>query len=346
MEFRVRLQNSAREFPCDEGETLLDAADRAEVVLPYSCREGICGTCKGRVISGDVYQGPHAEGILSQQERDQGYLLLCCAVPAADCVLEVLGEEVAPDRPAVELRCTVSRLERLAPDVMGLRLALPTGEAFWFRPGQYLDLVAPDGTRRSFSMASAPGAGAIELHVRRVAGGAFTAHVFEAMREGDAITVEGPRGAFYLREGDRPIVLVAGGTGFAPMKSMLDVALASGLSRPTRLYWGGRRPRDLYMAALADEWARANAAFTFVPVVSEPRRDDAWSGRTGLVHEAVMADLPDLSSYDAYACGVPAMVEAARRDFIERCGLPADRFFADVFLTQQDRARPRAASAG
>jgi CDP-4-dehydro-6-deoxyglucose reductase len=223
---------------------------------------------------------------------------------------------------------------------MALYLKLPANERLQFLPGQYLEFLLRDGSRRSFSMANAPHDDAlVELHVRHVPGGQFTDHVFGKMKERDILRFEGPHGTFFLREdSDKPIVFVASGTGFAPIKSILQSAFAKGIDRPMVLYWGGRRPKDLYMNALADGWAAAHANFRYVPVISDALPEDGWRGRTGFVHRAVMADLPDLSGYQVYACGVPVMVDSARKDFVEQCGLPEDEFYADSFTTQADLA--------
>jgi CDP-4-dehydro-6-deoxyglucose reductase len=228
-------------------------------------------------------------------------------------------------------------MERLADDVMALYLKLPAAERLQFLAGQYLEFLLRDGSRRSFSMANAPHDDEfLQLHVRHVAGGSFTEHVFGKMKERDILRFEAPLGTFFLREdSDKPIVFVASGTGFAPIKSIIETALKKGVARPMTLYWGGRRPKDLYMDALARQWP-----IKYVPVISEALAEDGWSGRTGFVHRAVMQDLPDLSGHQVYACGVPVMVDSAKRDFIQQCRLPADEFFADAFTTQADLAQP------
>ena len=214
---------------------------------------------------------------------------------------------------------------------------LPANERLVFLAGQYLDFLLKDGSRRSFSMACPPhDAAEVQLHVRHVAGGAFTDHVFGKMKERDILRFEGPLGTFFLREDSgKPVVFVASGTGFAPIKAIIEDALHKGVSRPMTLYWGGRRPRDLYLNGLCEEWA-AKGAIKYVPVISEALPEDAWAGRTGFVHRAVMEDFPDLSGHQVYACGVPVMVDAARKDFSAACALPEDEFYADSFTTQAD----------
>ena len=221
-----------------------------------------------------------------------------------------------------------------------LQLKLPANERLQFLAGQYIEFILKDGARRSFSMANAPHDDEfLQLHVRHVPGGSFTDHVFKTMKERDILRFEGPLGSFFLHESEKPIVFVASGTGFAPIKAIIESALKHEIGRPMTLYWGGRRPKDLYLDALARQWAAEYAAlFEYVPVISDALPEDQWIGRTGFVHRAVMADLPDLSGVQVYACGVPIMVESARRDFTHECGLPIDEFFADSFTTQADLA--------
>jgi CDP-4-dehydro-6-deoxyglucose reductase len=334
----IRLENSGREFEAAELEFVLDAAERAGVNLPYSCRDGICGTCKARLSAGTVDHGYYAASALSEAEREQGYFLMCCSTAQTDLLVDAPVEELGFSPGPVTLQCQVRRIERPVEDVAVLYLDLPTGVAFRFRAGQYVEVLMADGLRRSFSVANAPQEpSTVELHIRHVPGGRFTPQVFSTLKAGDPLTIEGPKGGFYLRKEVRPVILVASGTGFAPIKSIILYAMRHKLRGPAHFYWGGRRPQDLYMSAMPAQWAAEYPGFHFIPVVSEATRDDEWSGRSGFVHEAVMADFPDLSGHDVYACGVPAMVNAARRDFVEKCGLPPDRFFADLFLTAADR---------
>jgi CDP-4-dehydro-6-deoxyglucose reductase len=336
----IRLENSGRSFDAAPNEPILDAAERAGLALPYSCRDGICGTCKARLNSGSVDHGFYAASALTEEERAQGYFLMCCSSAQTDLVVDAPSEELGFAPSPIRMACQVSRIERPTEDVAILQLGLPTGVTFRFRAGQYVEIVLDNGVRRSFSVANAPHDTAIvELHIRRVANGAFTPLVFDQLKEGDPLIIEGPKGGFFLRDEHRPVILLASGTGFAPIKSMVLDALRRKLQGPATLYWGGRRLRDLYMVDLPAKWAQQYPAFHFAPVLSDADAADAWSGRTGLVHQAVMADFTDLSGHDVYACGVPAMVEAARRDFVAHCGLPPERFFADLFLTAADRAR-------
>lgn len=334
----VTLQPSGHQFPIDAGETVLEAALRAGFILPYGCKDGACGSCKGKVLSGTVDFGNAQKKALTDEERTQGKALFCQARALSDLVLEARSVGAAKDIQVKTLPCRVNRLDRVADDVMKIQLKLPANERLNFLAGQYIDFLLKDGTRRSFSLANAPhDAEFPEIHVRHVAGGQFTDHVFQKMKERDILRFEGPLGTFFLREeSPKPLVFVASGTGFAPIKAILEHMIHKGITRPSVLYWGGRRPKDLYQHSLAESWAAAHAWLRYVPVISDALPEDGWSGRTGFVHRAVMADFPDLSAHQVYACGVPIMVDSARRDFVAQCRLPEDEFYADSFTTQAD----------
>ena len=337
---KVTVQPSGQSFEVEPGEAVLTAALRQGVMLPYGCKNGACGSCKGKIVAGSVDYGHYHARVLTEAERSHGKALFCQAKPLGDLVIECRTIGAAKDIAVRILPCRVQKLERAADDVMILGLKLPANERLQFLAGQYIDFLLKGGERRSFSMANAPHADElIELHVRQVAGGTFTEHVFNKMKERDILRLEGPLGSFFLREDSaKPIVFVASGTGFAPIKSILETAFHRNVTRPMVLYWGARRPKDLYLNALPEKWAREHANFKYVPVISEARAEDAWSGRGGFVHRAVMEDLPDLSQHQVYACGVPVMVDSARRDFTTLCGLPEDEFYADSFTTQADLA--------
>jgi CDP-4-dehydro-6-deoxyglucose reductase len=339
---RVTLQPSGLQFDVEDSESVLAAALRQGYVLPYGCKNGACGSCKGKLLEGTLDYGVYQKKALPDEEKAQGKALFCQAKPLTDIVIEARTLGAAKDIQIKTLPCRVQRLERLADDVMALHLKLPANERLQFLAGQYIEFLLKGGARRSFSMANPPHADElIELHVRHVAGGQFTDHVFEKMKERDILRFEGPLGTFFLRDdSDKPVVFVASGTGFAPIKSIIENALHKGVARPMVLYWGGRRPKDLYMDAIARSWAAEHAAqFKYVPVLSEGLPEDGWTGRTGFVHRAVMEDFPDLSAHQVYACGVPVMVDSARRDFVQRCKLPELEFFADSFTTQADLAQ-------
>ena len=335
---QVRLEPSGHTFTVASGETILEAALRQGIGLPYGCRNGACGACKGVLRSGELEYGEYQERALHAHEKAAGKALTCCTRPLTDIVFEVRELTGAKDLAIRTMPARVEKLERPADDVAILYLKLPTGERLQFLAGQYLDILMKDGKRRSFSMANAPHDDQfLQLHVRKSPGGAFSRYVFEEMKERAILRFEGPLGTFYLREeSDKPIVLLASGTGFAPIKAICEYAFEKKIARPMTLYWGCRARRDLYMLDLPMSWQAPN--FKFVPVLSDPTAECAWTGCTGFVHRAVMADFPDLSGHQVYACGAPVMVESARKDFSERCGLPADEFYADSFLTAADLA--------
>jgi CDP-4-dehydro-6-deoxyglucose reductase len=330
--FTITLQPSGHQFNAAPDETILEAAMRQGIGLPYGCRNGACGSCKGKVISGALEHGHYQERTLRPEEKAAGKALFCVGRARSDLVLEVREIGGAGDMQPRTLPCRVERVEKPAPDVAILHLKLPAQERLQFLAGQYLDILLKDGKRRSFSMANAPHADQfIELHIRLVPDGHFTNYVFHEMRERAILRFEAPLGSFYLREeSSKPIVFVAGGTGFAPIKSVIEHAMHLGTNRSMVLYWGCRSLRDLYLPHLPGEWARQHPNFTFIPVLSEPKAEDNWSGRTGLVHQAVLDDFDSLAGYQVYACGAPQMIDVARETFAAR-GLPDEEFFADSF---------------
>ncbi|MBQ0958973.1 CDP-6-deoxy-delta-3,4-glucoseen reductase [Ideonella sp. 4Y11] len=343
MSFRITLTPSERHFDVARDEPILNAAIRSGIGLPYGCKDGACGSCKSRLLDGRVIHGAHAEKALSAAEEAQGLVLTCCATPQTDCVVEARSVTGAGEHPVVKLPGRVLAMERLAPDVMRLRVQLPANQAFGYHAGQYIEFILRDGSRRAYSMANAPHnlgtPPSIELHLRHLPGGLFTDQVFSTMKEKDIVRMEGPFGSFFLREDSAaPIILLASGTGLAPIKALIERLQQQGITRPATLYWGCRSRRDLYLHDWADATAAQMPNLRYVPVLSEPGPEDGWRGRTGLVHQAVMADHPDLSGHQVYACGLPAMVDAAQRDFTGRCGLPAEQFFADSFTSAADKA--------
>ncbi len=344
MTFQVTIQPSQHQFTVTAEQTVLDAALAAGILLPYSCRSGACSTCKAKVVSGSIQPVPSAEVVLTPEEREAGYTLLCQARATSDLVVESREIRLASDIQVRKLPSRVTSMTRPAADVAVLQLQLPATETFKFYAGQYVELILKDGKRRSYSMANPPhSAAALELHIRHLPGGLFTDHVFGVgatqMKEREILRIEGPLGSFFLREdSDLPIVMLASGTGFAPIKSIIEHMVHQGINRPVTLYWGGRRPADLYMHALAQSWAATIPNFTYVPVVSDALAEDAWTGRTGFVHKAVMEDFPDLAGHQVYACGAPIVVDSARREFVAHCKLPDDAFFADSFTSEADLA--------
>lgn len=344
MSFQVTVQPSLHQFPADPDKSVLDAALAAGILLPYSCRSGACSTCKARVVSGTVEGDNSAAQILTPEEIHEGFTLLCQARATSDLVIESREIRLASDIQIRKLPSRVTSIARPAADVALLKLQLPATESFRFHAGQYVEIILKDGKRRSYSMANPPhDAAALELHIRHLPGGLFTDHVFGAgatqMKEREILRVEGPFGSFFLREdSDLPIVMLASGTGFAPIKAIVEHMAHQNIQRPVTLYWGGRRPADLYMSELAEHWAKTLPNFKFIPVVSDALPEDGWIGRTGFVHRAVMEDFPSLMGHQVYACGAPIVVESARREFVTQCALPDEAFFADAFTSEADIA--------
>jgi CDP-4-dehydro-6-deoxyglucose reductase len=326
----VTLQASGKRFDVQPGESVLEAAQRAGLALPYSCLAGVCGSCKASLVAGDVAYPRNPPAALNASEQAKHQILLCQAVPTSD--LTLLAREVASvaDMPRRVLALKVEHKRLLAADVMQLILQPPRGERLNRLAGQYLDVLLADGKRRAFSIANAPeGDARIELHIRHVAGGGFTGHVFDALQPGDVLRIEGPLGTFVPREdSERPLLFVAGGTGFAPVKALIEHFLHLGTRRSLRLYWGARRAEDLYQASLPLHWMQQFSNFHYVPVVSDPEFSHGL--RSGLVHEAVIEDHGDLSGFDVYMSGPPAMIDAGRRSFVA-AGLDEDRLYYDSF---------------
>lgn len=343
---RVQVYNliahpGRQEAPVRTGETLLDAGLRAEIPLPYECRSGGCGVCKATLIGGEVEMSGYQPTALSEDERRAGRILLCCARARSDVEFEYEERGATSALQIREYEVVVERLERLAHDVMLVALRLQHGQKIGYEAGQYLNILLEDGSRRSYSFTSPSGAtDLVELHVRWMPGGRFTTHVFESMKAGDALKLEGPMGSFVLHEpSEKPLIFVAGATGFAPVKSLLEQAFRLGIERPLHFYWGVRRPRDLYLLDLPRGWEREHPNFRFVPVASEPLPEDEWKGRTGFVHEAILADFPDLHGFSVYACGSVRMVQAARPAFVAQ-GLHEDACYSDAFTPTASSITP------
>lgn len=345
MSFTVTVQPAGRTFEVQRDEPILAAAIRSGIGLPYGCKDGACGSCKSRLLEGRVIHGAHQQKALSAAEEDAGLILTCCAAPQTDCVVEARTVPGAGEFPVQKMPARVASIAKPAPDVALLRLQLPANVVLQYHAGQYIEFILRDGSRRSYSMANAPHTQAeapgVELHIRHMPGGKFTEHVFGAMKEKEILRVEGPFGSFFLREDStRPMVLLASGTGFAPIKAIVEHLQHKGVTRPVKLYWGCRSRGDLYLHDWVLQAAAAMPHLEYIPVLSYARPEDAWSGRTGFVHQAVMADLPDLSGWEVYACGAPVMVESAKRDFVAQCGLPEDAFYADAFTSEADKHGP------
>ncbi|MCA0212290.1 MAG: CDP-6-deoxy-delta-3,4-glucoseen reductase [Proteobacteria bacterium] len=344
MTFQITVQPSGRSFTANPDEAILPAAIRQGIGLPYGCKDGACGSCKCKKIEGTVVHGTHQVKALSPEEEAAGFILTCCAVPQTDVLIESRQVTDESAFPIKKMPSRVITLEKKSHDVMVLKLQLPANDTFRYHAGQYVEFILRDGARRSYSMANAPHNGpAVELHIRHMPGGKFTDHVFNAMKEKEILRVEGPYGSFYLRDDSaKPMVLLASGTGFAPIKAVIEQMQHKGITRPATLYWGGRRPSDLYL----DDWVQAQLAvmpnLTYVPVISNALPEDNWTGRTGFVHRAVLEDFPDLSGHQVYACGAPIVVDSARAEYSAQAGLPPEEFFADSFTTEADKHKETA----
>jgi CDP-4-dehydro-6-deoxyglucose reductase, E3 len=356
MSFNITIEPSGRSFTVAPDQFILASGISQGIGLPYGCKDGACGSCKCKKLSGKVEHGSHQSKALSAEEEENGYVLTCCAKPLSDVVLESKQVTEAGAFPIKKMPSRVMHLEKLSHDVMLVKLQLPANDVVQYHAGQYVEFMLRDGARRAYSMGNAPhtlqapaaadapagtpaGAPMIELHIRHTPGGKFTDHVFGTMKEKEILRIEGPFGSFYLRDSEKPIIFLASGTGFAPIKALIEHMQFKNIKRPAVLYWGGRRPVDLYM----DHWVKARCAempnLRYVPVVSDALPQDAWQGRTGFVHHAVVADVPDMSGHQIYACGAPIVVDSAQRDFVNQCALPTDEFYADSFTTEADIAK-------
>ncbi len=333
MSFQVHLKPSGRSFSVETGESVLTAALRQGLVLPYGCRSGACGSCMAKLLAGRIrYDGDTPPPALEQSDIQAGKILVCQAYPLTDLALETREISAAADVEIKNLPARVEDIQPLTHDIMRLRLKLPASERLQFLAGQYLEILLKDGRRRGFSIANPPHDDAyIELHIRLIPGGEFTHYVFEEMKPKSMLRLEGPLGSYYLRdESPRPVILLGGGTGFAPLKSMLEHAFHIGSDHPLHLFWGVRAKRDLYMQELIQGWLAEHPNFRYTPVLSEPEVDDQWSGETGLVLDAVARTYPNLHDFDVYMSGPPAMCDAGREQFL-KLGIPVEQMFSDAF---------------
>ena len=340
MSSQVTIKPSDHVFRVEPGESVLDAALRQHYGLPYGCRSGACGACKGTIVAGEVDYGEYLEPMLTEEEKRAGKALFCQAKPLTDLVIQ--SKEIAgvADIQVRKLPCRVQKIVHAAHDVVILYLKLPAHERLQFLAGQYIDILLKDGKRRSYSLANAPHDDELlELHLRNIPGGTFSRFAFTELQEKAILRFEGPFGTFFLRaDSSKPMLLVAGGTGFAPIKGMIEDALHKRVRREMILYWGVRALRDLYYPELPGKWQSEHDNVTFIPVLSDATPADNWSGRRGLVHQAVLEDFAHLRDYQAYACGAPAMVEIAHKTFVAR-GLPEDEFYSDAFTPALDPKR-------
>jgi CDP-4-dehydro-6-deoxyglucose reductase len=341
--FKIQVQPSGHEFIAEEEESLLDAALRQGINLPYGCRNGFCGDCRSAVLEGKVRYPEETPPAIEGQTGEA--CLTCQARAMSDLIIGAHEIERADElRPRI-LPSKIDRIARLNEDVIRLYLKLPDGERLQFLAGQYLNFILPDGNKRAFSIANAPHDDAfIELHIRHVVGGTFTDMLFNGMQEKTILRIEAPLGSYYLREeSERPIILMGGGTGFAPIKGMIEHAFQIGIKRPMHLYWGVRTREDLYLPELPNNWANDHANFRYTPVLSEP--DGEWQGKTGWVHEQVVADYPDLSAHEIYMSGPPPMIEASKQAFLAH-GIAGEALYSDSFEYGAAAGREKQAQTG
>lgn len=344
MPFNVTVQPSGRSFSAQPDEALLAAAIRQGIGLPYGCKDGACGSCKCKKTSGTVTHGPHQLKALSLAEEASGLILTCCAVAHSNIVIESRQVTDESAYPIKKMPVRVSGLQTASPDVMLMRLQLPASDVFKYHAGQYVEFLLKDGSRRAYSMGNAPHQQldnpGVELHIRHTPGGKFTGHVFGGMKEKEILRIEGPYGSFFLREdSNKPVIFVASGTGFAPIKAIIEHMQFKKIMRPAVLYWGGRRPADLYLDAWVRQQLPLMPNLRYVPVVSNALPEDNWTGRTGFVHLAALENIADMSGCQVYACGAPIVVESARAAYIAKAKLNPDEFFADSFTTEADKAK-------
>jgi len=333
MSFTVTISPSGNQFTVDQGETVLDAAVRQGVGIPYGCRSGRCGACVATLSNGEVsYPSETPEALEGQ---DDNKCVPCQCMAESDITLEVRETKSAAEIEVKLLPCRVHQIDHLAHDVIRLLLKLPDNQRLQFQAGQYLNFILADGRHRAFSIGNAPHDDTyIELHIRHVDGGEFTDWVFGQMKDKAILRIQAPLGTFVLNEeSERPMLFVGGGTGFAPLKGQIEHAFAEGVDRPISLYWGVRSKRDLYMPELPEQWAKDHSNFNFIPVLSEP--DDDWQGRTGWVHEAALKDIQNITEYDIYMAGPPPMVRAGRDAFRES-GVPEEQMHYDAFEYAED----------
>jgi len=337
MSYSVRIESTEHVFQVNEGERILDAGLHQSIALPYGCRGGACGACAASLISGEIEYPDGFPAGISEEDHAKGQTLLCKAVAKSDLVIKSKTLSAASEFVVKILAFRIQEKEQLNHYVVLIKLLLPKTERLQFFAGQYINFLLKNGKHRSFSFANAPHNDEfLELHIRHIPGGAFTSEVFDEMKEKDMMRIEGPFGSFYLREeSERPIILMAGGTGFAPIKGMIEHALKIGFDRPIHLYWGVRTKEDLYMDELAQSWTKQNPLIRYTPVLSDSKEEDNWSGRTGYVHDAIMEDYPDLSQHEIYGSGSPAMVYAGRDEFVKN-NLDLDHYFSDAFEFQKD----------
>lgn len=331
MSFTITNAQTGSSFEAKSDESILDAALKANLVFPYGCRSGVCGACKCKILQGEIEYGTHEDFALSDEEKENGLGLICCAKATTDVVIDCKEISAEKQVKIKMLPCRVGQMQTLSDDVMQMFLQLPKTQSFDFINGQYIDIILKDGQRRSFSIANSAAQAkfeGLELHVRLIPDGQFTPRIFSSMRERDLLRFEGPFGTYILQsDASSPIIMIATGTGFAPIKALVQQCLSENPEQSIHLFWGGRLAKDLYMHELANQWQQDYPNFTYTPVLS---RDDNWQGAKGHVQDAVLAKYTDLSGFDVYASGSPAMIDSVR-DQLGQHGMQSDRFYFDSF---------------
>ena len=331
MGYKILLSPSGEVFDAKPSETILEAAIRAGITIPYGCQNGSCGSCKSKIISGNVFLEGYQESALNNSELSEGWTLCCKALATEDLEIETRPSVDDGLRNPIITPVRIEKLEKLNHDVMKMILKLPGKEALDFQAGQYLEFIMKDGSRRAFSIASRPSDPLIELHLRLIEGGKFTQFVFNEMQEKTIHRIEAPLGQFYLRQSDKPMIFVSGGTGFAPIKSVIEDMIESNNTRSIFLYQGVKAEEDLYMHEICELWKKKYSNIKYIPIFSDPNEDDNKSIRRGLVHSAVMEDFQTLSDVQVYCCGAPILVETAFKEFTKKKSLPENEFYADAF---------------
>ncbi|MCK5810748.1 MAG: CDP-6-deoxy-delta-3,4-glucoseen reductase [Cocleimonas sp.] len=331
MSFDVIIRPSGHQFTVNKDERILDAALRQGISFPYGCRNGVCGNCLGKLLVGEVNYPDGLPVSLSEEDEKKGDALFCSAVATSSLEIEV--SEIPEDEIEVQtLPARISSLHKLSHDVMEMTLTLPKGKRLAFHAGQYIEFLLKDNKKRAFSLANSPlDDETLKLHLRLIEGGFFTNFVFNEMKEKALVRINGPLGTFFIHgDSEHPFIFIAGGTGFAPIKAMVEQLIGEGSQREIFIYWGVRAKRDLYNHELAEQWAQAYENIHYIPVLSLADEDDQWQGRDGFVHEAVAEDFSDLSGYDVYMAGPPPMINAAKEQFNQQ-GLPNKQMFSDAF---------------
>jgi CDP-4-dehydro-6-deoxyglucose reductase/terephthalate 1,2-dioxygenase reductase component len=326
MAFTIHIDGTEQRFACEPGQNILDAGLKAGIEMPYSCRKGVCGNCAGGIAAGEVECPP-------SNVTEPGQHLYCQCVPRGDVrIVPSAWHRIDPASRKI-FKARVFRNTLAAADVSVLQLRLPAGQRARFRAGQYLQVTLPDGSKRSYSMANPPHeSDSLQLHIRHVEGGQFT-RIVPTLQPGDVLEVELPFGNFELKEeATAPMLCVVGGTGFAPVKSLLDDLVKKRITRPVTLVWGARNAGGLYLMSAVERWQRLLPAFRFVPAVEDEADARKIGGFSGRVDDAVRTGFESLAGHEVYSCGAPAMVSAVRQVCVEERGLRPAHFFSDVFV--------------